>query len=564
MDDFANIVPGGLRVYGLDVADDMDGDGLQEIVFTRGSTRGGADAPAIFILEMTPAFVSPMAAALPDSILQIKNVEAGIDLDKDGKQEFMVPVMHVENGVKRRSVFLFENNGNDTYDMVWSFQFPGVADQFVTVDVSDLDGDGNLEILAVNVRVPGDDDAGPNLYVFENKGDNDYGTEPTVTWDLGSADRDVVRVAKAADLDGDGKEEVVLTSFQTQPAIVIASVSDFNVPVWTTEFVNNDIGGNAPDIAAIGIGDMDGDGTPEVVLPEGASQQLAVIEATAANTYTQYLAAVPLDGKTVSVHGVDLADANGDGKDEAYFANLQGAVWVVTSADVSTLSTSDIHLIEDTTEQWLETGIGNLSGRGLDFVIAASNASKAVDYQYTGGPGGDVTDGGNYSPTTIVDVDFFANTVPGGLRVYGLDVADDMDGDGVPEIVFTRGSTRGGADAPAIFIFELQQGILTTSVENSVTGIPETFDMLQNYPNPFNPQTAIVYDIAKAGQVSLSIYNVLGQKIRTLVDGLQNASRHTVQWDGKDDNGAQVTSGIYFYRIHAQGFTQVKQMLLLK
>jgi len=88
--------------------------------------------------------------------------------------------------------------------------------------------------------------------------------------------------------------------------------------------------------------------------------------------------------------------------------------------------------------------------------------------------------------------------------------------------------------------------------------------MLQNYPNPFNPQTAIVYDIAKAGQVSLSIYNVLGQKIRTLVDGLQNASRHTVQWDGKDDNGAQVTSGIYFYRIHAQGFTQVKQMLLLK
>ena len=161
--------------------------------------------------------------------------------------------------------------------MVWDYQFPGEASEFVTVDVSDLDGDGILEILAVNVRADGDDNAGPNLYVFEHTGaDNDYGTDPVVTWDLGNSERDVVRVAKAADFDGDGKQEVVMTAYTTQPAIVIASVSDFSLPVWTTEFVDNEIGGAAPDIAAIGVGDMDDDNTPEIVLTEGATDNLLV------------------------------------------------------------------------------------------------------------------------------------------------------------------------------------------------------------------------------------------------------------------------------------------------
>ena len=278
-----------------------------------------------------------------------------------------------------------------------------------------------------------------------------------MTWDLGSATRDVVRVAKAGDFDGDGQQEVVLTSFLTQPAIVVASVSDFAVPVWTSEFVNNDIGGSAPDIAAIGVGDMDNDGNLEIVMTEGATEQLVVLEGAGADTYDQVLVPIPLAGKTVSVHGIDLADANGDGRQEAYIANLQGAVWVVSTDDVSTLTSADIYLIEDTGEQWLEASTGDLGGGSLSFVIAASNASTAESYQYTGGPGGDVTLPDSYSRTQLLDVDDFVNVVPGGLRVYGLDVAGDMDGDGKPEVLFTRGSTRGGADAPAIFVVELEQ-----------------------------------------------------------------------------------------------------------
>ncbi len=501
---------------------------------------------------------------LPDQINHIKNVRANADMDRDGLAEFMMPIFWIDgDGVNRRSIYVFESTGaDDSYAVVWSYDFPGVADQFTTVDVSDLDGDGIEEILAVNVRVEGDNDEGPNLYVFENQGDNDWGTEPTVTWDLGNTTRDVIRVAKAADLDGDGKQEVVMASFRSQPAIVVASVSDFDLPVWTTEFVNNEIGGSSPDVAAIAIGDLDGDGTPEAMMPDGATDQFVVIEANGADSYDQILVPMPVAGKTVSVHGVDTWDANGDGRDEGFFANLQGAVWIISTDDVSTMTSANIIQIADTGEQWLEASTGNLSGRGTDFVIAGSNASSAWNYQYTGGPGGDVSDPGNYAAVQVVAVGDFAGQVPGGLRVYGLDLADDMDGDGLGEIIFTRGSSRGGLDAPAVFVMELNDSFIAVSLED--IEMPEGFALLQNYPNPFNPETTIQYVLGESGQVTLGIYNVLGQLVRTLVSGPQTPQAYAVSWDGTDASGVAVASGMYLYRLDFGDRTQVQTMMLLK
>ena len=560
--DVAQLVPGGIRVYGLDLANDMDGDGLPEIVFSRGNTRGGFNAPALFVAEMN--FDTIPTTALPDSIIQIKNVRADTDLDQDGKKEFIVPVFHVVDGVNRRSLFVFENSGNDSYDAVWSFTFAGEATQFVTADVSDLDGDGNLEILAVHI--PGGTADASVLFAFEHTGtDNDFGTAPAVEWNLDTPGvLDLVRVAKAADLDNDGKQEVVLITFTTNPSLVIASVSDFTFPVWTTE-VSDNLGTTNPDNAALGIGDMDNDGTPEVVMIEGRTDTLVIVEATGADTYNLNFVAMPATvlGTTVSVHGIDVGDVNGDGRDEAYMASLLGAVWVVaTSGDASAISTSDIHLIDDSPEQWLEASLGNLGLGGTDFVIAASNASKAVDIRYVGGPFGDVTMAGNYQSVTVVDSSDVAQLVPGGIRVYGLDLANDMDGDGLPEIVFSRGNTRGGFNAPAVFILE---GNLfpVTSVEDELSNIPDDFELLQNYPNPFNPGTAIVYRVAQSGDVNLDIYNVLGQKVRTLVNGFREANTYSVQWDGKNDKGLQVPSGLYIYRLDIQGFSETKRMLLL-
>jgi hypothetical protein len=104
---------------------------------------------------------------------------------------------------------------------------------------------------------------------------------------------------------------------------------------------------------------------------------------------------------------------------------------------------------------------------------------------------------------------------------------------------------------------------ITTSVDaNSIA--PISYHLSQNYPNPFNPETVISYAIEKNGLVQLSIFNLLGQKIATLVDQNQNTGRYTVRWNGRDDRGYHVASGVYFYQIQAGEFVKVKKMIMMK
>ena len=94
--------------------------------------------------------------------------------------------------------------------------------------------------------------------------------------------------------------------------------------------------------------------------------------------------------------------------------------------------------------------------------------------------------------------------------------------------------------------------------------IPGRFRLLQNYPNPFNPETEIAYQISVPGQVQLAIYNILGQKVKTLMDGYQEAGFYRTRWDGTADTGAQIASGIYFYRLRAGTFVETRKMLKIQ
>ncbi|MDZ7318709.1 MAG: T9SS type A sorting domain-containing protein [candidate division KSB1 bacterium] len=91
-----------------------------------------------------------------------------------------------------------------------------------------------------------------------------------------------------------------------------------------------------------------------------------------------------------------------------------------------------------------------------------------------------------------------------------------------------------------------------------------TYELKQNYPNPFNPATTIRYRIAKNGPVELVIYNMMGQKIRTLVKEVQSAGVHLAQWDGRNNQGQLVGSGVYFYSLKAGDFTHTRKMILLR
>ncbi|MCE2448422.1 MAG: T9SS type A sorting domain-containing protein, partial [Candidatus Latescibacteria bacterium] len=90
------------------------------------------------------------------------------------------------------------------------------------------------------------------------------------------------------------------------------------------------------------------------------------------------------------------------------------------------------------------------------------------------------------------------------------------------------------------------------------------FSLANNYPNPFNPATTIKYALPQAADVELTVYNVLGQPVRTLIAEHQNAGRYVVEWDATNDSGHSLSSGMYFYRLEAGGDLEVKKMLLLK
>jgi hypothetical protein len=93
---------------------------------------------------------------------------------------------------------------------------------------------------------------------------------------------------------------------------------------------------------------------------------------------------------------------------------------------------------------------------------------------------------------------------------------------------------------------------------------PLTWELGNNYPNPFNPVTTIDFQVPRAAHVKVAVYNVLGQRVRTLIDQPLNAGRHSLFFDGRDSRGQVLSSGVYFYRMEAGPFARTRKMILMK
>ncbi|HEX9970427.1 MAG TPA: FlgD immunoglobulin-like domain containing protein, partial [bacterium] len=112
--------------------------------------------------------------------------------------------------------------------------------------------------------------------------------------------------------------------------------------------------------------------------------------------------------------------------------------------------------------------------------------------------------------------------------------------------------------------FKILVGTKEYAEQNSqgISLIPLDYDLGQNFPNPFNPETTIPYQLGRRSMVSLEIFNVLGQRIRTLVHGVQSTGQYAVTWDGSDDAGKSVATGIYVCRFQAGEFIATRKLIL--
>ena len=113
-------------------------------------------------------------------------------------------------------------------------------------------------------------------------------------------------------------------------------------------------------------------------------------------------------------------------------------------------------------------------------------------------------------------------------------------------------------------MFTELQIVFPSDASDDPTVSPVTNMLNQNYPNPFNPETTITFDMSKTANANLSVYNVKGQLVKTLHNGIANFGKNTVVWNGTDNNGNKVTSGLYFYRLSTEGKVETRKMMLMK
>ena len=129
----------------------------------------------------------------------------------------------------------------------------------------------------------------------------------------------------------------------------------------------------------------------------------------------------------------------------------------------------------------------------------------------------------------------------------------DVNGDALPEVCISDGDSLFVYSTPATAVGEENQENLAFK-----------FILNQNYPNPFNAQTTIRYYLPHSSNIELCIYNIMGQKVKTLVNGSQTIGFQSVTWDGTDKNDSEVASGVYFYRVKTDCSEQIRKMVLLK
>jgi hypothetical protein len=142
------------------------------------------------------------------------------------------------------------------------------------------------------------------------------------------------------------------------------------------------------------------------------------------------------------------------------------------------------------------------------------------------------------------------------------------DDNGVATFTFPEGNetdVRITAGVPGAVAAEVEMTLsISADADDGDTPLPTRFDLEQNFPNPFNPATTIRFSLARLGEVSLEIFNILGQPVAAPVEGTLPAGEHDVIWDGRNRNGEPVASGIYIYRLRADDETMTRTMALIK
>ncbi len=506
-------------------------------------------------------------------------VKSGFDTDKDGKGEFICAYTDMDSNY----CLMYEATGDNNYELVWYFKYPVDANTYAGIAVGDLDGNGLDEIITTMPSVATAENPNPTrLWVFEWNGvtgENKYGvyngTEPeaNMSWDFLTEPNIDFRPysLQVEDIDSDGQNELIVGIRQGgrgREVIVIAvegQVAGFGS--WVTEYNLQGLTGGG--MYNVTTGDLDGDGKKEIYAFVWNMFSLHIIEATGPNTYELVNSLTELFTTDYgALDAVRVTDVNNDGVNEMYIAATEpeNAIFAITNiTDVSAITAADVKLVGHLPKQ----AGGKLrtlyvddpdQDEKLDLMIGGEMNGQIFDLEYSGA--GSPLDSASWNLNIAFDIFEYsgfspdsANTVTPRL-FYGCP-AGDMDGDGKKEYVFVNYKTSFSVWAGDAYVWVVEAD-KATGVEDEVV-MPETNYLAQNFPNPFNPSTTINFNVQKSENVKLTVYDMLGREVATLVNGNLTAGQHSYSFDA-----TKLSSGMYMYRLTIGAWQQTKKMMLVK
>ncbi|MCJ7783830.1 MAG: FG-GAP-like repeat-containing protein, partial [Desulfobacterales bacterium] len=416
-------------------------------------------------------------------------------------------------------VSILKNNGNGTFQAPVKY---GVGYDPHSVFCADLDGDGDLDLAVANFL------SSPswNVSILKNNGDGTFQT--AVNYGAGQSAWCVF----CADLDGDGDLDLAVTNRSGNNVSILKNNGD-----GTFQTAVNYGAGNVP--SSVFCADLDGDGDLDLAV-SNADSNVSILKNNGNGTFQ-----APVKYYTGGAGVQFCADLDGDGDLDLAGADYYGGAVSILKNNGNGTFQAPVKYAGGLGYYVGGITCGDLDGDGdLDLAVESQTNTRGPILSILKNNGdGTFQTAVNYSTGGTVGICRF----PGDLDGHGdLDLAVAVTGDTVVGIFLNRTSEY----------TDVNEGKYNEKVG--------TFSLDQNYPNPFNQATKIEFTLQHPSLVNLNIYDVLGRKVRTLIFKDLSSGYKSVLWDGKDNSGNDVASGVYFYQLKVKDFSQTKKMVLIK
>jgi len=466
-----------------------------------------------------------------------------------------------------------------------------------TPAVVDIDGDDEYEILTASE---------PGLFCWHIDGTALTGWPPAATFDPQTP---IFISPMVADLDADGDEEVVMTtvdgfvliwdhlgnllqvieseeSMFCVPAIgdvdgdgdleIVSGSGDTNQGTGGRVFVWNHDGEtadgmwpvNLPGIVlgGIALADLDNDGGAEIIVPESNLTNVPTTRIHVFRGDGEYWDGWPQPMGLVNTSQPAVADLDGDGIFEIIIPLYSGMstgeiqVWSQDAVPVQGWPRS-----MDGVPDFVAPMLGDINGDGSSDIVIASTAGGIYAFDATGN-----------------DIDGFPFFIDEVYSLTGIPIMNDIDGDQDVEIVISSlDETMHAWDLPGTYDpdFAMPWGMArhdyrnTSNLNTSLAPAPDsefpvtpvTYRLWQNAPNPMAESTSIRFDLPESTPITLALYDLMGRRVETLVDSKRTLpGSYTVFWNGTDELGRSVGSGIYFYRLVTNKYAETRALIRLR